>query len=120
MEPPTHRRQLSDRDINRITAGILILGLGAAVILFLTAVPPAADPLGYDPLTNKKYLRELQMYGGKANVFSAELMDWFNGLWHGYNLAYTVAVLTLVLAWLFWFFATLPEHSEDEGGNAEN
>lgn len=114
MEQSPHRR-LSDRQVSRITALILVVGLGAAGVAFFTAVPPTADPLGYDPLTNKKYLLELEKFGGKANVFSAEIMDWWNGLWHGRNLAYTIAVLTVIVAWLFWFFATLPPHEEDAG-----
>lgn len=105
---------MSDRDIKRITASILGLGLVAAATIYVTAQPAAENPFGYDPLTNKKYLRELEMYGGKANVFSAELMDWFHGLWHGQSLAYTVAVLTIFSAGVFWFFATLPEVADDE------
>lgn len=114
MDQLSHHRRLTDRQVSWITAAIVTVGLVSAVVIFATAKPPVEDPFGYDPYSNKKYLLELERYGGKANIFSAQLMDWFTGLWHGRNLAYTIAVLTLVVAWLFWFFATLPPHEEDE------
>lgn len=88
------------------TRAILALGFAAAVVIFLTAEPPPANPLGYDPLDTKKYLHDLEIYGGKANVIAAEFRDWFDGLWHGKNLAFTVAALTVMAAFAFRFFAT--------------
>ncbi len=38
------------------TRAILVLGFAAAVVIYLTAQPPPANPLGYDPLDTKKYL----------------------------------------------------------------
>ena len=98
--------RIGRRQIRRIAATILALGLGSALGLYLTAGPAPADPLGYDPLNTKKYLRELEVYGGKANVLSVELQQWFFGLWHGRSLAATVAVLTVLLAFGFWVVAT--------------
>jgi hypothetical protein len=93
----------------RIRAGtraILVLGFIAAVVIYLTAQPPPGNPLGYDPLDTKKYLRDLEVYGGKANVLAAQFRDWFDGLWHGKQLAFTVAVITVLAAGAFKFFAT--------------
>jgi hypothetical protein len=93
----------------RIRAGtraILVLGFAAAAVIYLTAQPSPANPLGYDPLDTKKYLHDLEVYGGKANVIAAEFTDWFAGLWHGKRLAFTVAVLTAFSAFAFKFFAT--------------
>lgn len=91
--------------IRLITAGILALGLGGAALIYLTAPTEAANPLGYDPLDTKKYLRDLELYGGKVNVLATELMRWWDGLWRGRNLATTVAWLTLFTAAAFWFLA---------------
>jgi len=88
------------------TRAILILGIAAAVVIYLTAQPPPVNPLGYDPLDTKKYLHDLEVYGGKANVLAAEFREWFDGLWHGKRLAFTVAVLTVIAALAFKFFAT--------------
>src|SRR5262249_5704439 len=36
-----------------------------------------------------------------ANVVATEITDWFNGLWHGKRLAFTVACLTVFIAGAF-------------------
>lgn len=82
---------------------ILTIGWGSAVIVYLTAEPAPSDPLGYDPLDTKKYLRQLEVYGGKINVFGAEFMQWFDGLWHGRSLAFTIGFLSAALALMLWF-----------------
>src|SRR6266542_1311650 len=88
------------------TRAILVLGFAAAVVIYLTAQPPPENPLGYDPLDTKKYLHDLEVYGGRANVIAAQFRDWFASLWHGKQLAFTVAVLTVIAAGAFKFFAT--------------
>jgi len=103
------------------TRAILAIGFAAAVVIYLTAQPPPENPLGYDPLDTKKYLHDLEIYGGKANVFAAELREWFDSLWHGKRLAFTVAVTTAITAWAFKFFATpLPPDAEASGADARN
>lgn len=92
--------------VRRITAGILAAGLGSAMALYLTAAPPAANPLGYEPEDTKRYLRQLEVLGGRANVVATEFQRWFEGLWQGRQRAFTVAWLTLFLAVVFWFLAT--------------
>ncbi len=99
---------MSRRKISRITASILLFGFALAFAIFFTAGPDAPGAMDYDPWAQKKYLRELERIGGKANVLSTEIREWFDSLWHGRSLAYTVAVGTVVTAWAFWFIATLP------------
>src|SRR5512141_743477 len=100
------------------TRAILGLGFAAAVVIYLTAVPPPGNPLGYDPLTTKSYVHDLELFGGKANVLAAQFRDWFDSLWHGKQLAYTVAILTLLAAGTFKFFATpLPPELDESGGD---
>ncbi len=104
-------QQLSPMDrrkINRISLGLLLLGFGAAVVIYLTAKPEMVDPLLGDPLDSKKYRHDLELYGGKANVLSAQFMDWFGNLWHGRTLAYTVATLTVAGILVYRFVATHP------------
>ncbi len=103
------------------TRAILVLGLAAAVVIYLTAQPPPENPLGYDPLDTKKYLHDLEVYGGKANVIAAQFRDWFDSLWHGKRLAYTVAVITVIAAGTFKFFATpLPLDPEAPDANGSH
>ena len=109
--------------IRLITTSILAAGLGCATSIYLTALPQAANPLGYEPEDTKKYLRDLELYGGKVNVLATEFMRWFDGLWHGRSLAFTVAWLTIIAALVFWFFSTRlaadldPTPREDQGRN---
>ncbi|MBI5589698.1 MAG: hypothetical protein HY881_04355 [Deltaproteobacteria bacterium] len=88
---------------NLLSVIILAIGLGSSIIIYLTAEPTPLNPLGYDPLNTKKYLRELEVYGGKMNVLATEFMQWFDGLWHGRSLAFTVGIVSTVLAFLVWF-----------------
>src|ERR1700681_1370767 len=82
---------------------ILAIGFAAAVVIYLTAQPPPENPLGYDPLDTKKYLHDLEVYGGKANVLAAQFSEWIGGLWHGRQLAFTVVVITVIVACAFKF-----------------
>lgn len=87
--------------MRRLARWTLVLGLAAAAVIYLTAHPPPPDPLGYDPLDTKRYLRELEVVGGKGNVLGLQFRQWFAGLWQGRALAGTVAVLSGLLAALF-------------------
>ena len=80
-----------------ITIGILAVGLSAAIATYFLAPSRPDNPLGYDPLQTKLYRHQLEVYGGQANVLAAEFRDWFDSLWYGRNLAYTIAVLTVLL-----------------------
>ncbi len=94
--------------MNRISTGLLLLGLGSALVIFLTAVPEVADPLVGDKFANKKYQREMRMLGGRGNVLAAEFNEWLAGLWHGRALGGTVAVLTIGTVLVFRFVASHP------------
>jgi len=100
-----------------IAVAILSAGLGSALAIYLTATPAPANPLGYEPEDTKRYLREMEVYGGKANVLASEFRKWFDRLWHGERLAVTVVCLTLVLL-LFFLFASTPLPPE-EGASPE-
>jgi hypothetical protein len=88
-----------------VTAAILIVGLAAAFVIYLTAQTAAANPLG-DPEDSKKYLRDMEVYGGTANLLATQIRVWFDGLWHGERLAYTIATFTLLSAGAYWFAVT--------------
>jgi hypothetical protein len=55
--------------------------------------------------------------GGKFAVYLAQFNDWFASLWQGTTLAFTVAVLSIVIAlgcfWISHLIATAPP--EDRG-----
>jgi len=65
-------------------------------------------------MQNKMFLHDLELYGGKANVLAAEFRGWFVGLWQGRNLAFTVAVLTILSVLALRFFARLASDPLDD------
>jgi hypothetical protein len=87
---------------------VLGLGLGEAGLLYATARPPIPDPLVEDPMDSKRYLRELAVYGGQANVVVTQLREALAVLWEGRNRAYTVAALSILLAAGFRFLGREP------------
>jgi hypothetical protein len=91
--------------LRRLTIAILAVGFGAAAVVYFAAGPEPENPLGYDPLETKRYVHDLELYGGKANVIAAEFRDWFTGLWYGRNLAFTIAAITVLLVLAARFFA---------------
>ena len=93
LDPTAARRSR----LRRLAAVILSVGLGSAVAVYFAAGPDSDNPLGYDPMQTKTYLHDLELYGGKANVLAAEFREWFTGLWMGRNLAFTIAVLTVLV-----------------------
>ncbi len=114
-----------------ISAAILLVGLGAAVLIYetsrdhLTGVAAYEDGDGsvypVSPEDSKQYLRGLQLYGGTANVLADELRLWFDGLWHGKSLAFTIAWITIFIsAVVFYAASRLPPRSKSDprGENA--
>lgn len=82
---------------NAVAAALLVAGLLAACVLYVRASRPGADAEERAD-DSKVYLRQMEVYGGTANVLASELREWFAGLWTGRSLAYTVAFLSLVVA----------------------
>jgi hypothetical protein len=85
------------RRLKYVTTAILVVGFGTAISVYVAARARPENPLGYEPLETKKYLHDLELYGGTANVLAAEFREWFVGLWYGRQLAFTIAVITVLL-----------------------
>ena len=116
--------------LNLIGAIILLVGLGSAMLIYRTTENHPKGVLGYEeeggsvypimPGESKKYLRDMELYGGKANVIADEFRRWFVGLWHGKSLAYTVACIAIVTSFGFFYAAShSPSRlkSDDPGEN---
>jgi hypothetical protein len=103
------RRRLADPRSRHhaVAALILLAGLAAAVTIYVraTVAPDRLPELSAD--TSKTYLRDLQRYGGTANVLATELRGWFIGLWQGRRLAFTVAALALLTSLAYLFFTVV-------------
>jgi len=109
--PATARARL----VSRV---ILAAGLAAAVVIYFVNGSPNAS--GFELEESKKYLRDVEVVGGKANLLATQLRHWFSGLWHGRSLAFTVAVLSVLAASAYEFLATpLPAHTEGEASRKD-
>ena len=119
-----------ERRLHLVAAVILLVGLGSAVIIYLSAENNSADVSSYEmaggysypmaPEDSKRYLHDLELYGGKANVIAHDFTRWFAGLWLGKSLAFTIACIAIVLAVGVYFVANrLPSdlNSGDGDGN---
>ena len=101
--------------LNLIGVLILLVGLGSAILIYRIAENDSTSILGYEegngsvypvrPEDSKKYLRDLELYGGKANVLMDEFRRWFIGLWHGESLAYTVGCITIFISFGVFYAA---------------
>ena len=88
-----------------IAVATLIVGLTAALGIYVFAAPPTDDMVMYEIQHSKQYRRTLEVYGGKATVLAVEFTQWLQSLWHGTRLAYTVACATVLVAAGFWLAA---------------
>lgn len=87
------------------TAAIQLVGFGTAVAIYLTAGEAPVDPFA-EFENSKKFAYELERMGGKAALAANGLNKWFAGLWQGETLAYTVAVITIIIAAGYYFIVT--------------
>lgn len=83
-------------------AAIFVAALIAAALIYMSVPPPDSAVAMYG-MVDPRYQIELQQIGGNAAVLMAQLHQWFDSLWHGVRLAYTVAVLGAALAGACFF-----------------
>ncbi len=89
----------------RIAAALIMLtGLGISALIYLRA---ESDPHGgisgefaleESMRDSKRYVHDLEVYGGKANIIASDFARWFSGLWQGTQLAFTIAALTIFIS----------------------
>ena len=104
-----------------IAAVILLIGLGSAVLIYLSAENASHSTLIHDFENSKRYRHDLEVIGGKMNVLMDQFCRWFDGLWHGKSLASTVAWITLFISTGFFLFAYhLPCDPESDARSAGN
>jgi hypothetical protein len=117
--------------LNLISAIVLLVGLSGAILIYRTAESSSSAILGYEeqggsaypimPEDSKKYLRDLELYGGKANVLMDELRRGFVGLWHGKSLAFTIACITIFVSFgVFYAASHLPSRPKSDVPDENN
>jgi hypothetical protein len=86
-------------------AGIVVLAVGLlsamAIYVFATLHDSASNAPDFS--ADRRFNYEMERVGGKFTVYAAAFNRWLSTLWSGTALAYTVAVLSLLIALLcFW------------------
>src|SRR5215472_11876844 len=79
-------------------AAILFVGLLAAELIYLFAGEDADMEAVAEIARGRGYEHNLEIMGGKFAMLSADFNRWFMSLWHGRSLAYTIAVVAVVIA----------------------
>jgi hypothetical protein len=90
---------------------VLALGIGAALLIYFNA-EDASDASLQAMFASKPYVRELQRFGGKAAVLFDEFSRWFQSLWSGKKLAFTVAWISLFASLGIFAYASRLERRE--------
>jgi TRAP-type mannitol/chloroaromatic compound transport system substrate-binding protein len=93
-----NRFRLTPRARRDLVRGILVVGLAAAAAAYFTARPPEAGPLGNPLEESKVYQRNLEVFGGSANLLATELREALAGWFRIHVLALGLAALTLAVA----------------------
>ncbi len=99
---------------------IFATGLLAAFYIFATRPPDKqVDLYGYD--ITKKQLNDLQRFGGQTSVTTYQLTTWFNSLWHGRQLGYTLIVISFASALICFLMSRwiIDKSSDNESVRAE-
>jgi len=111
--------------LNIASVLVLLLGLGSSVWIYQRAANASKSVLGYEegggsvypvaPEDSKMFVRDLELYGGKANVFAYQLRRWFAGLWHGKSLAVMVGCSAILISFALFYAADhLPARPEPD------
>ncbi len=109
--------------LNLLAAAILLAGLLSAIWIYARAENVPYGVLGYEseggtlypimPEDSKQYEREMELYGGKANVLADRLRRWLGGLFHGKSLAVLIAITATIISLGIYYAANyLPPGSQ--------
>ena len=112
---PLHKR-IYYSGVVALVAGLI----GAALIYVFSVEVPATDP-ATQMASRRAYERSIELFGGKAMIPMVRFNQWLGTLWHGERLAFTVGVLSIVVALAcFWAAGRVLENmpgDQDEDRN---
>lgn len=100
----------------RFGGGILALGFAISLAIYFLSSDNMLDP-GRQVANGTMYQHDVRLIGGKAALYATQFNDWFAELWHGRQLACTIAVISVVVAALFFLIGVVvsePSQSESD------
>lgn len=93
--------------------GVVILATG---LLAAAMVGAAAGPVDEEAVADsKRYEYEMELVGGKSNLFAAEVREWFEGLWYGRGLSHMLACVSVGGSFMCFFLAHRLKHHAPRG-----
>jgi len=100
-------------------AGILLVGLVGAVLIYVFAADDDGADAARALTAGRMYQHNIELMGGKLAVYADQFNQWFASLWQGRALAYTVAVLAVAIALMCFLAgrlmsAPLPQAPDEE------
>ncbi len=91
-----------------MSAVILIVGLGSSLAIYVAADREQDEGQQYEIIggkiypggqeRSKAYRHNLEVFGGKAAVLADDFNRWFESLWHGTTLAFTVGTISALIS----------------------
>ncbi len=100
----------------QIAAIILLIGLVGSVGIYLYAEKNVESSMISQFENSKRYRHDLELTGGKGIVALSNVMKWFEGLWEGEDLAFTIAGLSIFSSLVVFLIArTSPPEVENHG-----
>lgn len=99
---------------------ILMAGLGSAALIYLTAEDVPEDAMVSEYQMTKMYRHDLELFGGTANVLAVEFTQWLEGLWHGKQLAFTLAFIAILIAGCVFIFGRYLHEDTNSDAPDEN
>ena len=130
MENETNNTKLNNTRLRTrlylASSAVLLAGIVSAVLIYVAAMNDSTGGSGYEVIGGfvypagggytKKYVHDLQLYGGNAAMLGDQFTRWFSGLWHGTSLSYTVAVIAFLLSFVVFVAANnVPARSTSDG-----
>jgi hypothetical protein len=107
---------------------VLLVGLAASAVVYLTSDEGTSDVLTYEqsasgsyglsPEDSKIYTREMEQVGGRLNMIAYRFRLWLSGIWHGRSLEYTIALFSILVALALRLFSRASD-KEDRLGKDE-
>ncbi len=97
------------------SAVVLFIGLASSALIYLGTDDASDNALVNEYEMSKMYRHDLELFGGTANVLAVEFTEWLRGLWHGRQLAFTVAGIAVLVAACLFVFARLLRTEDSTG-----
>jgi hypothetical protein len=94
---------------------VLVAGLCGSVLIYRFADEDQGSASNYiivdgiaypvPPQLTKRYIRDLERFGGKAAVLFDEFNRWFDALWRGKSLGITLGWISVIVSLAIFLFA---------------